>query len=200
MGLGVTWLDAPLGLTCLLVGFGQLWLAVTRRAPAVPAAAHGAMGLGMAAMFVPAADPVPQPVWVVVFLVSGSWFGAAALREGGLLGTAGPHVVGAAAMLFMLLGGHDHGATAAGGPVDPEHAHHAAGGGAAPGLLVTVVALVLAAWFIADLVRLATRRSDPRSAVPVGAAPVQVATRVDLHHVGHVVMSVAMLAMLVGMV
>ncbi|WP_300011603.1 DUF5134 domain-containing protein [Pseudonocardia sp.] len=204
MGLGVTWLDVALALACMTVGAGWLWLLAGRRGPLPAAASHAAMGLGMAAMFVPAADPVPAPLWVAVFVVSGSWFGAEVLRAGTLLGTAGGHVAGAAAMLFMLLGGHDH-AAAAGGPVDPGHAHHAAAGGGSGGLLVTLAALVLAAWFVADLVRIATHRTVPEPAAPVAEGAVAVAvtaraTGVELPVVGHVVMNAAMLVMLLGMV
>jgi hypothetical protein len=74
------------------------------------------MGFGMAAMFSPLGDPVPAAVWIAVFVVTGAWFTGLALRSG--LGTrdAAYHVVGAGAMLFMLLagsrdaaGGHFHG-------------------------------------------------------------------------------------------
>lgn len=216
MGPAVTWMDASLGVVCLLVGGGYLALLAGRRAPVLPAAAHVVMGFGMAMMFLPALDPVPQTVWVALFVVSGSWFGAEALRAGALDGVAGPHVVGAAAMLFMLLGGHDHDAVPA-GPVDPQHAHHAASG-TSGGLLVTALALVFAAWYATDLVRLATQRAAATpvvatpvvaapvaatagsvSAVVTGSGPVAMATRIDPRAVAHVVMSVAMLVMLLGM-
>ncbi|MET0236498.1 MAG: DUF5134 domain-containing protein [Kibdelosporangium sp.] len=46
-------------------------------------AVHGAdlaMALGMVAMFVPSADPLPPLVWIGVFAVFGSWIGAGVLR------------------------------------------------------------------------------------------------------------------------
>ena len=208
MGPDLTWWNVPFGLACLLAGAGYLALLAVRRAPAVTALAHAAMGLGMAAMFLPALDPVPHAAWVALFVVSGAWFGAEALRAGTVGGPAGALVVGAAAMLFMLLVGHDHAATSA-GPVDPEHAHHAASGGSGA-LLVTVLALVFAAWYATDLVRHATHRSAdvpaadvPAADVPAAGAPVAVveraAVRVSPQVVAHVVMSVAMLVMLLGM-
>ncbi len=210
MTLGVTWLDLPLAVACLLVAAFHGWLLATRREPVLSSAAHLVMGLGMAAMFLPALDPLPRPVWVGLFAVSGAWFGAAALRSGSVFGTAGHHVVGAAAMLFMLLGGHDHAAMAA-GPVDPEHAQHAAAGAGAPGLLVTVLALVFAGWYAADIVRTLLHR-DPALADPalVGAAattrtPVRVpggprhaAPPRPLVETAHIVMAVAMVTMLLG--
>jgi hypothetical protein len=139
VGLGVMWLDVPFGVACLLAGLHHLGLAVGGRAPAVSALAYALMGLGMASMFLPAADPVPRPVWVAVFAASLVWFGVGVVRRGGgsLFGDAGHHVVGAAAMLFMLL-------------ADP----HATMGTSGSGLLTSAVALALAAWFLSDVVRL----------------------------------------------
>lgn len=213
MGLGSEWLDLPLGAACLLVGLHHLGLLGTRRVLPLDAAAHAVMGLGMAAMFVPSVDPVPQWAWVAAFVVIGAWFGAAALRAGTVLGAPGHHAVGAVAMLFMLLGGHDHSAAAgAGGPVDPEHAHHAGADGASPGLLVTVVALVLLAWFVADVVRVLTSRAPAPAPVAVaapvpgssgapaasGTGAVALSTAPGLLP-AHVVMSAAMVVMLLGM-
>ncbi|MGH8571457.1 MAG: DUF5134 domain-containing protein, partial [Gammaproteobacteria bacterium] len=130
MALGVLWLDVPLAVACLLAAVHHVWLLVVRQVPFVPAASHAVMGVGMAAMFVPALDPVPRPVWAAIFLLVGAWFGAAALRAGSLLGDAGHLAVGAVAMLFMLVR-HAHGATGPDGPVDPGHADHA---GAAAGV------------------------------------------------------------------
>lgn len=196
MGPLIDWLDVPLGLACLLVGAGYLAMLVGRRAPVPSAAAHAVMGFGMAAMFLPTFDPVPHAVWIAVFVVTGAWFGAEVLRAGRLAGTPGSHVVGAAAMLFMLLGGHEHAAIPV-GPVDPEHAHHAASDGSG-GLLVTVLALAFAAWYVTVLVRLPAHRRIGAPAVE-GGAPVLVATRIDAHVVMSVAMSVAMLVMLLGM-
>jgi Domain of unknown function (DUF5134) len=44
---------------------------------------HGAdlaMALGMVAMFVPSADPLPPLVWIGIFAVFGAWIGAGVLR------------------------------------------------------------------------------------------------------------------------
>lgn len=146
MVLGVAWLDVPLAVACLLAGLQHLGLALGRRAPAAPALGYALMGVGMAAMFVRSADPVPRPVWVAVFAASAAWFGLAALRTGLPGGDAGHHLVGALAMLFMLL-----------------VPGHRAGGG---GLLMPAVALALAAWFLADIVRLLAHHPVP---VPVPA-------------------------------
>jgi hypothetical protein len=208
VGLGVPWLDGPLGLVCLLIGLYHVGLLVAGRAPVAPALSHAVMGVGMAAMFVPAADPVPRPLWVALFVVVGAWFGAAAIRGGTLTGEAGHHVVGAAAMLFMLIG-HRHGSAGTPGAVNPEHAHHAGAGGGSPSLLLTAVALGFTAWFLADLVRRFTHLTPAPAAVPV-AAPVAagVATPLDSapapvllppHAVPHLVMSAAMAVMLLGM-
>lgn len=193
---GVTWLGIPLGVACLAVGLLHLGMPAARRASVTASAPHALMGLGMAAMFVPPADPLPQLVWVAAFALVAAWFGAEALRAGSLLGAAGHHVVGAAAMLFMLLGGHDHGSAPAGGAVDPEHAHHAAAGGSGPGLLVTALALAFAAWFVADTVRALTR-----TPVPAGGPAVGVPRAEGLGGVGvaHLAMNVAMAVMLIGM-
>lgn len=150
VAVGVRWLDVSLAVACLLVAAHYLGRLVTDRVPFVPAASHAAMGVGMAAMFVPAFDPVPRPAWVAIFLLIGAWFGAAAVRAGSLLGDPGHLAVGAVAMLFMLLG-HTHGPTGSAGPVDPEPAHHGGVTAGSPGLLLTVVALGFAAWFIADV-------------------------------------------------
>lgn len=183
-----------LGTVCLLAGLHHLGTLATRRAPVLPAAAHAAMGLGMAAMFLPSLDPVPRPGWVAVFVVSGAWSAVAAWRAGSLVGEPGHLVVGAGAMLFMLIGGHEH---AAAGTVDPEHAHPAAGPDGAPALLVTVLALLFAGWFVAEVVRTVLDRTD--AAPTAGATATQVRTRVTASAVAHLAMSVAMTVMLLGM-
>lgn len=195
MALGMTWLDVLLGAICLAVGVVHLGLLATGRAPVVDAAAHTVMGVGMAAMFVPSADIVPRPMWIVVFVLVAAWFGVEAVRAGSFLGGAGQHVVGAGAMLFMLLARHDHG-----GPVaaaDPAHAHHGAvaGGG---GLLVTAVALALAAWFVADVVRELTRGSRAAPATVGRAGAVGFGGR-GLVGAAQLAMPVAMAVMLLGM-
>ena len=139
------WLDVLLGVACLLAGLHHLGLALGRRAPAVPAAGYAVMGFGMAAMFVPAADPVPRPVWVAVFAMSALWFGVELARRGG----AGHHLVGALAMLFMVL--------------VPGH-------GMGSGLVAPAVSLLLAAWFLADIVRLLAHAAPVAVPAPAAAA------------------------------
>ncbi len=180
MGLGVAWLDVPLGVACLLAGLHHLGLALGRRAPALPAAGYAVMGFGMAAVFGPAADPVPRAAWVAVFAASALWFGIGRfgigrfgtgrfgtgrfgtgllrrvgprsrdrIHGGPLFGDAGHHVVGALAMLFMLL--------------VPGH-------GMASGLLASAVALLLAAWFLADIVALVAHPAPVAVPAPATAA------------------------------
>lgn len=214
MGLGVIWIDVPLAVVCLLAGLHYIGLLVARRGPVVASAAPAVMGLGMAAMFAPAADPVPDPVWVVVFLLVAAGFGAAVLRAGSLLGEPGHHAVGAVAMVFMLLV-HAHGP--AGPPLgsaDPEPAHHGGAAGGAPGigLLLTAVALAFAAWFIADIARgLAHSGAGPAGAASRAAVASTAGTAVAPPVVpgapsalrsmplARPVMSAAMVVMLVGM-
>ncbi|MGI5132733.1 DUF5134 domain-containing protein [Pseudonocardia sp. CA-107938] len=160
----MAWIDGPLGLACLLAGLYHLVLLVQGRVPFAPALAHAVMGLGMAAMFVPAADPLPRPVWVAVFLAVAVWFAGIGLRDGTLLGAAGHHAVGGLAMIYMLQG-HTLDAAPSGAM---EHAHHESPSGQP--LLMTAIALVFIAWFVADLARLLLPQSGAVAAVPVGAA------------------------------
>ncbi len=187
MGLGVAWLDVPLGVACLLAGLYHLGLALGRRAPAVPAAGYAVMGFGMASMFVPAADPVPHAGWVAVFVLSALWFGIGMMPGGSLFGDAGHHTVGAVAMLFMLL---------------------APGHGMGSGLLAPAVALALAAWFLADIVRLLAHPvplAVPAEATvatmgaPGGALPEPVDPMVRGVPVACLVMNAAMALMLIVM-
>lgn len=202
MGLATAWVYGPLGLVCLLIGVYHLGLLLSGRAPIGPASAHAVMGIGMAAMFVPAADPLPRPLWIGAFLVVFAWFGSATIRAGSLGGEAGRHTVGAAAMLFMLFV-HGPGTVDPSG-VDPEHAHHGFGAGGGPSLLVTAMALVLVAWFLADAVRHLTRPSaaqpptgpGPTAATLVGSPPAMTLRRAV---VPHLAMNAAMAFMLLGM-
>jgi hypothetical protein len=216
-------LSTPLGALCLVVALFHLGRLARR--DAVPSAiAHAVMGLGMAAMFVPALDPIPRPVWITVFVVSGAWFAATALRGaatagdavGDAVGDAAHHVVGAVAMLFMLLGGHHHSAAAM--AADPEHAQHAMGAGGTPSLLTTGLALLLAGWFLTDIVRTvlrqtatgqtatgqtATGQTATGPATPGGTTTGVTTTGVTVPTTtsvaAHLAMSVAMAVMLLGM-
>ncbi len=204
MQLGVAWIDGLLGLVCLLAGAYHIALLLGGRASPATAVAHAAMGIGMAAMFVPAVDPLPRPVWIAVFVAAAAWFGVAALRAGSLLGEAGHHAVGAVAMLYMLQD-HSHGAAG----VETEHAHHGAAASAGPGLLMTAIALAFVAWFIADIARqLLPRAGTVPVGEPVGAGSVAPAlTRpavlagLDRHvAVPNTAMSAAMTIMFLAMV
>jgi hypothetical protein len=179
----------------LYVGWG-----IRRRVPPADAAALTLMGVGMAAMFVPALDVLPGGLWAAAFGVSGCWFAAEALRAGTLFGSAGHHVVCASAMLFMLLGGNDRDPSSAGEAAEAGHAHHAAAtsGGA---FLVTVAALALAAWFAADAIRPLSGPAPDQ--LPAGKADVAVAARPTRRSAvleAHRFMSAAMVVMLISMV
>lgn len=135
--MGSQVIDVLLAVLCLGIGMLHLGTASGRVGEAV---AHGVMGLGMAAMFVPALDPLPQWAWIVVFGALAVWAAAATLRDRGLAGHGLHHLVGAAAMLFMVLAPHRHGGA------------EAAGGS----LLLAVVALGFTGWFVADVARTLT--------------------------------------------
>lgn len=184
------WLAAVLAGTCAVAGLFHLVRAVGRQAGAVGELAHVAMCAGMAAMFLPAADPLPRTAWLVAFLAIGAWFAAAALRRGPGVREAGHHVVCAGAMVFMLLA---HGSAVAG------HAHHGALAAGGPVTLVlTGAALLLAAYFVAHAVRHLT---SPACAAPGATGAVTVLDRVATARaepVTHVVMGAAMAVMLLG--
>jgi uncharacterized protein DUF5134 len=176
----VDWVSAGLAVVCLAVAALHLArLAVHARAAAgVPGGpvgelSHAVMALGMAAMFSPLGDPLPAPVWTVAFVLCGAWFAAVALRGRDPGGDAAHHVVGSAAMLFMLLSGHAH--VDAGAGADAGHAaHHGGGTGGGVGL-VSVAAIVLAGYFAwhalrcSDRLRVATAPpTDDDAAAPAG--------------------------------
>lgn len=154
------WVHVVLALSCLALGVLHLARLILMRGDRVGEASHAAMGVGMAAMYSPLGDPVPDAVWLVVFAATGLWFAALAVRAG--LGTrdAGYHVVCAVAMLFMLtMGGHD----AAGG-----HGGHGGIG------LLPVAALLLAGFFAWHALRCGDRlvsaaRGDADCACEPGA-------------------------------
>ncbi|MGH3613781.1 MAG: DUF5134 domain-containing protein [Pseudonocardia sp.] len=198
MTFGVVWLDGPLAVLCLGIGLLYTVMVLTRNARPTSGLAHALMGVGMAAMFAPRFDPLPRVGWVVIFVLIGAWFGAAALRDGPRFGEPAHHVVGAAAMIFMLLA-HRHDAAPA--VVDPPHAHHgaAAGGGTAA---FSALALVLAAYFVTHAVHhLSARAAADAEPVPVGTVGVLV--RMNAQRAvpaSHVVMGATMAIMLLGMV
>jgi hypothetical protein len=196
------WLSGGLAVACLVVGLLHLVRLAVRRRDAAVELSHAAMGLGMAAMFSPLGDPLPRPLWTAVFVLCAAWFAAAVLRSGSLAGDGPHHVVGSGAMLFMLAAGH-----AAPGDAASAHAGHAAHGGAAGTLgLASVAALVLAAYFAWHALRCADRcrRPDPADGPappPGGAVALAWSPAAPRIAVGaHLVMSVAMVVMLLGMV
>ncbi|MCO1660159.1 DUF5134 domain-containing protein [Pseudonocardia humida] len=208
------WVSAGLALVCLaVVALHLARLAVHATAfgdiPGGPVGevSHATMALGMAAMFSPLGDPLPAPVWTVAFVLCGAWFAAVALRTRSFDGDAGHHVVGSAAMLFMLLSGHDH--TAVDATADAAHAgHHGAAGGGVGA--VSLVAILLAGYFAwhalrcSDRLRVGGHDAPSADAASPGTAAVAQRTGV-LRSTGtaalaHVVMAVAMTVMLLTMV
>jgi Domain of unknown function (DUF5134) len=189
------WVSGALAVVCLGVGLFHLARIVVRRRDIASELAHAAMGLGMAAMFSPVGDPVPGPVWTVVFILCAAWFVVAALRARTLSGDAGHHVIGSGAMLFMLAAGHG---AAAAGPA----AH---GGGAAGTIgLASVAALILTGYFAWHALRCADRCRPPEPATP-DAAPAPGAATLSFDApqfaaAANLVMAVAMAVMLLGMV
>jgi hypothetical protein len=180
----VGWVSGGLALACLGVGLLHLFRMVVLRQDVAGELSHAAMGLGMAAMFSPLGNPVPGPVWTVVFTLGVVWFGGAVARSWTFGGDAGHHVVGSGAMLLMLAAGHS------------AHGHGAAGTLG----LASVVALGLTGYFAWHALRCADgcRRPEP------DAAPVAVRTRAleapRLAAGAQLVTAAAMAVMLLGMV
>lgn len=176
-------MSAVLAVVCVVVALFHLARLAVRRRDVVGELAHALMGLGMAAMFSPAADPVPAPVWTVVFAAGLAWFGAGARRSGTLGGDAGHHVVGSCAMLLMLAAGH----------------------GAHTGV-ASLAALALTGYFAWHALRCVDRcRASGPVREPGGAA---VAVRAEVRvfdppqhaAAAHLVMAAAMTVMLLGMI
>ena len=182
--MGSQVIDILLAAVCLGIGVLHLGTSAGRRGEAV---AHGVMGLGMAAMFVPSLDPMPAGAWIAVFAALGVWAAAAALRESDRDGR-GVHVhhfVGAAAMMFMVL--------------TPAHQHGGVGGPDGSSLLLAIVALGFTAWFLADVARMLTNPAPPvpeKRGRPVPITPR--ATLLRLLRPARVAMSAAMAVMLVA--
>ncbi|MFC4948621.1 DUF5134 domain-containing protein [Pseudonocardia sp. GCM10023141] len=198
MQQGVTWIDVLLGVASLLAALYYIALLLGGRVRFTTAAAHMAMGVGMAAMFVPTMDPLPRGVWIAVFVVISVWVGVGCLRASTFLGEVGHHAVGAMAMLYMLFG-HSDSAVGAIGVVEHQLAHHRSTAGAAPPLLMTAIALAFVGWFVADVIRVIFRPGEAaapvRVAESVGAAPSRGAGPAVLAGLGrHIVMPDAVLS------
>lgn len=216
MALDSVWIDVALAVLCLAVALGYVVAAVTAAVQAAIGAAHALMGVGMTAMFVPTLDVVPRGVWFVAFALVAAWFTAVALRRGVRVEESGHHIVGAVAMIYMLFA-HD----APSGATEAGHAHHGGSGTVAgpPALVSTAVALLLAAYFVAHVVRHLLGRAGHEVSAPAVPAPprdgvaavrtagvrtaVRTAVRPDLRRyiepAGHVVMGSAMAYTLLAM-
>jgi hypothetical protein len=164
------WVSGVLAIGCLAVGLLHLYRLSALRDDVAGEASYAAMGLGMAAMFSPLGDPVSAHAWIALFLLSAAGVVVRGAPE------ATHHVLGAAAMLFMLLTGHEHG---------------------------SVVGIALAAYFAwhvlrcLDRLRAATEIEAVGGTVVALRVPVLRAERTAA--VAHLVMSVAMAVMLLGM-
>ncbi|WP_345602970.1 DUF5134 domain-containing protein [Pseudonocardia adelaidensis] len=154
----MTWVTGVLAAGCLAVGLFHIARLVVLRRDVASELAHAAMGAGMAAMFSPLDDPVPGPVWTLVFVLCLAWFGGAVLRSRTFGGDAGHHVVASGAMLLVLAAGHGPGTTRTLG-------------------MASVVALGLAGYFAWHTLRCADRCRRPEPAAP-GAARAAVRARV----------------------
>ncbi len=171
----MTWLSVVLAGGCLVVALLHGMRAVVAPGRRVPAELlHLVMALGMAAMFAPADDPVPRGMWVVTFGVCTAWAAVAVVRRREIGGELGHHLVGSAAMLFMLLVGHG------------------AAGWGAPAAIVLAGAC---GWHALRCVE----RLHEQGPVPGGGVAVAARTS-RLADLGHVGVAVAMTVMLLGAV
>jgi Domain of unknown function (DUF5134) len=207
----MVWGSGVLAVACLAVGVLHVVRLVVVRRDVVGEASHVAMALGMAAMASPLGNPVPEPVWTMVFVVIATWFALLVVRSGGLGGERGHHVVGSVAMLFMLAVEHGS-ASSAGG-------HMAGMGGASHGsgsvvVIASAIAIALAGYFGWHTLRCADRcrRTDcaeqpPSVTIGNATSDASVAVRPgwslrtpQTAAAGHLVLAVSMSAMLLTMV
>lgn len=168
-------------------------------------ASHGVMSLGMAAMFWPWGNPVPELYWQVLFSIIAAWFAVRLLQRAARPVTvpqADPdraadlhHVLGSLAMIYMLAGvpaGHhmNHGMEMAG-----------------PGIALPVLAWAFVGYFLVFAVWLGARLVTPvntAAATATGAAllddgPRGVAASPHLLGSSRIVMGIGMSYMLVTM-
>jgi Domain of unknown function (DUF5134) len=207
----MVWGSGVLALACLAVGVLHLVrLAVVRR-DVVGEVSHVAMALGMAAMASPFGNPVPGPVWTMVFVVIATWFVLLVVRSGGFGGERGHHVVGSVAMLFMLAFEHGIASSPGGHVAGMGGASH---GSAAVVVFASVIAIALAGYFGWHTLRCADRCrradcSEQSSSVTSGnvAPDSSVAVRPgwslrtpQTAAAGHLVLAGSMAAMLLTMV
>lgn len=171
----MSWLALLLTAGCAVIGLIHVVRVVLVPAHRVAEASSAAMGLGMAAMFSPLGNPVPDAVWVVGFVLCAVWFAAMAARARGSRADELHHVVCSAAMLFMLGG----------------HAHHGGASG-----VVSVAAVVFAGYFGWHVLRCVDRLHVARAA-PGRAATLASPMPAAVAHLGA---ALVMTAMLMGMV
>jgi len=188
---------------CLAAGLLHVLRLVVLRRDVVAETSYAVTGLGMAAMFSPLGNPLPDAAWFAVFGVCGAWFAVRMLHGAGADGEAVHHVVCGGAMLFMLAVGH---------PAGDLGGHSAHGSAARVGgtvALVSATAMLFAGYFTwhalgcADRYRPAGCTSSPAVPAPDAALALRApALRVCATHTtvsAHLVMAVAMTAMLLGM-
>src|SRR5690606_25947342 len=87
------WVLGLVSIACLGGGLVHLARVVVVRSRIPGELCHAAMAVGMAAMFSPLGDPLPRPVWTVVFALGLVWFeiGRASCRwSGGVTGGEEP--------------------------------------------------------------------------------------------------------------
>ncbi len=192
---GSPWLDGlavVIFVAVAVVSLARLAVA-PRGAGRAGAVAHSAMAVGMAAMALPAADPVPRWGWLVVFASVACWFAGQLLRLGPASGPAGlamgrrawrrrawpaaHHLAGSVLMLAAIVVGHGRAvAPHAHAVTVPEaHAHGllGAGGPLVPAPLTWLLCagfLLVAAWWTVDLVRGTDRGTDRGTGRPRGVA------------------------------
>jgi hypothetical protein len=173
---GPSWLAGTFAAIMILIAAysaGRLLFAWLRgRATETDAdALHVVMGTAMAGMLVPRLSVLPASVWAAVFAMAAAWFGWHAIRRRGP-GTPGacrcrypvPHLIGSAAMVYMLL------------PATGLLAAHAGPGMAMPGMgasagfpaLAAVPALFMAGYVIWTTDRLATLVSTKTTTASTG--------------------------------
>ena len=103
----MSWVDRVFAGLCVLVaGYFVARLVFAgrgaERSDRIGDLAQLAMGVGMAAMFLPAADPLSPAAWIGLFVVIGAWIAAGLLRSGPGSGHQVHLVVSIAAMVYML--------------------------------------------------------------------------------------------------
>lgn len=212
----MAWLSGVLTALCLAIGGLHLFRALRRPRGRPLEIGYAVMALGMAGMYSPLGDPVPAPVWVVLFLLGACGFGASLLRARSLTlcdGEALHLLVGSVAMLFMLWADQQAGGAAG-------HWAHAAGAAGMVGV-ASAAALVLAAYFVLHTMRCVDRLRVARTAATPVAVAVAVhdtgrgegrdtvrdtapaatgACALPLPALAHLLMTAAMAIMLVGMI